>query len=82
MAATPKPIREKQKKGMAMQKALRASQGKIMSKPEEKVHLKSVKSKGASKHDLNMIKRSYPHSQKHSKVDLQSAHAHMKKHGG
>jgi hypothetical protein len=80
MASTPKPIREKQKKTMAMQKAHRASEGKIMTKEQEKAHIKhAVKSKGGSKHVANMIKRSIPHTNEYKKEDLAAAHKHMKK---
>jgi hypothetical protein len=84
MAANPKPMRERQKKGMAMQKAHRAYEGKIMPKEAQKTHIKNVKKKfkNASKHDINMVKRSMPHSAKHSKEDLAKAHNHMKEHGG
>ncbi len=82
MAANPKPVREKHKKGAAMMKAFRASEGKLIPKEAQKAHIKHVKKefKSASKHDINMVKRSMPHSASHSKKDLQAAHAHMEKH--
>jgi hypothetical protein len=83
MAATPKPVREKQKKMMAMQKAHRISEGKIIPKSESRARLKEHKEKhGTSTHDINMSKRSRPVSKKHSKKDLSEAHKHMKEHGG
>lgn len=76
MAATPKPVRKMEKKGISdIKKSF--SSGRAGSETE-KIPKKTV-DKMAKKHEKNL---SSVLGRKHSKKDLGKAHAHMEKHKG